>query len=164
MMDKRLRTAGLTVLAAAAAGALAAMIIRGQITRHQRDLFNPRAFKRLAALGHISREPASVDLIRLLRDFIAWEPRKMLRERAQAIVDRMLEEADRLGIEARAEPAWDQQPCPSRRPYRVYVRRSGPGDTRCVRWPATVPLPFGERETPWLHESHIWGGSVDPCR
>ena len=81
------------------------MIIRGQITRHQRDLFNPRAFKRLAALGHISREPASVDLIRLLRDFIAWEPRKMLRERAQAIVDRMLEEADRLGIEARAEPA-----------------------------------------------------------
>jgi len=105
MIDKRLRTAGLTVLAAAAAGALAAMIIRGQITRHQRDLFNPRAFKRLAALGHISREPASVDLIRLLRDFIAWEPRKMLRERAQAIVDRMLEEADRLGIEARAEPA-----------------------------------------------------------
>ncbi|MEM7415778.1 MAG: hypothetical protein AAF389_09805 [Gemmatimonadota bacterium] len=104
-MDKRLRTAGLTVLAAAAAGAVAAMIIRGQISRHQRDLFSPRAFKRLAALGHISREPASVDLIRLLRDFIAWEPRKMLRERAQAIVDRMLEDAERLRVEARAEPA-----------------------------------------------------------
>ena len=103
MMDKRLKTAGLTVLAAAAAGALAALIIRGQITRHQRDLFSPRAFKRLAALGHISREPASVDLIRLLRDFISWEPRKMLRERAQTIVDRMLEEADRFGIEARVE-------------------------------------------------------------
>jgi len=103
MMDKTWKTAGLTVLAAAAAGALAAMIIRGQITRHQRDLFSPRAFKRLAALGHISREPATVDLIRLLRDFISWEPRKMLRERAQAIVDRMLEEADRFGMEARAE-------------------------------------------------------------
>jgi hypothetical protein len=99
-MDRRLRTAGLTVLAAAAAGALAAWIIRGQISRFQRDLFSPRAFKRLAALGHISREPASIDLIRLLRDFIAWEPRKMLRERAQAIVDRMMSEATRLGIGA----------------------------------------------------------------
>jgi hypothetical protein len=104
-MDKRLRTAGFTVLAAAAAGAVAAVIIRGQISRHQRDLFSARAFKRLAALGHISREPASVDLIRLLRDFIAWEPRKMLRERAQAIVDRMLEDAERLQFEARAESA-----------------------------------------------------------
>ena len=104
-MDKRLRTAGITVLAAAAAGAIAALIIRGQISRHQRDLFSPRAFKRLAALGHIGREPASVDLIRLLLDFIEWEPRRMLRERAQAIVDRMLDDADRLGIEARVNPA-----------------------------------------------------------
>lgn len=104
-MDRSLKTAGLTVLAAAAAGAIAALIIRGQISRHQRDLFSPRAFKRLAALGHISREPASVDLIRLLRDFIAWEPRKMLRERAQNIVDRMLEDAERAGIGARAGSA-----------------------------------------------------------
>lgn len=104
-MDKRLRTAGLTVLAAAAAGALAAVIIRGQISRYQRDLFSPRAFKRLAALGHISREPASVDLIRLLRDFIAWEPRRMLRERARSIIDRMLEEADQRRIRGTAETA-----------------------------------------------------------
>ncbi len=104
-MDKSLRTAGFTVLAAAAAGAIAAMIVQGQMTRHQRDLFSPRAFKRLAALGHISREPASVDLIRLLRDFVQWEPRKMLRERAQAIIDRMLGEAEMLGIEARTGSA-----------------------------------------------------------
>lgn len=104
-MDRRLRAAALTVFAAAAAGAVVAVIIQGQISRHQRDLFSPRAFRRLAALGHISREPASVDLIRLLRDFIAWEPRKMLRERAQAIVDRMLDDAERLRIEARPETA-----------------------------------------------------------
>lgn len=90
------------MLAAAAAGALAAWIIRGQISRYQRDLFSPRAFKRLAALGHIAREPASIDLIRLLRDFIAWEPRRMLRERAQAIIDRMMAEANQLGIGAGA--------------------------------------------------------------
>jgi hypothetical protein len=105
MTDKRLRAAAFTVLAAAAAGAVAAVIIQGQLSRHQRDLFSPRAFRRLAALGHISREPASVDLIRLLRDFIAWEPRKMLRERAQAIVERMLEDAERLRIEAQPEIA-----------------------------------------------------------
>ena len=104
-MNRRVRTAGLTVLAAAAAGALAAWIIRGQITRHQRDLFSSRAFKRLAALGHINREPASVDLIHLLRDFIAWEPRKMLRDRAQGIMDRMLEEASQAGMHAGAETA-----------------------------------------------------------
>lgn len=104
-MDKRLRTAGLTVLAAATAGALAAVIIRGQISRHRRDLFSPRAFRRLAALGHIGGEAASIDLIRLLRDFVSWEPRKMLRERARAIVDRMQEDVDRVGITARAETA-----------------------------------------------------------
>ena len=104
-MDRRLGTAGLTVLAAAAAGGLVAWIIRGQISRYQRDLFSPRAFKRLAALGHINREPASVDLIHLLRDFIAWEPRKMLRERAQGIVDRMMEEASQARIPVGAETA-----------------------------------------------------------
>jgi hypothetical protein len=104
-MNRTLKTAVITVAAAAAAGALAALIIRGQISRHRRDLFSPRAFRRLAALGHMSREPASVDSIRVLRDFISWEPRKALRERAQAIVDRMMVEAVELGIHPRPETA-----------------------------------------------------------
>jgi len=104
-MKRHVKTAGVTVLAAAAAGAVAALIIRGQIVRHQRDLFSPRALKRLAALSHISREPASVDLIRLLRDFIAWEPRKMLRQRAHAILDRMMDEVTRVEIGAGAPSA-----------------------------------------------------------
>lgn len=98
-MSKKLRTAGITVLAAAAAGALAALFIRDQMSRHQRDLFSPRALRRLAALGHMSREPASVDNIRLLRDFIAWEPKKMLRNRAGAIVERMENEVTQLGLQ-----------------------------------------------------------------
>ncbi len=92
-MRRTIRVAGLTVLAAAAAGALAALVVRDQISRHQRNLFSPKALRRLAALGHMSRQPASVDNIRLLRDFIAWEPRKLLRTRARAIVARMEEEA-----------------------------------------------------------------------
>jgi len=99
------KTATLTVMAAAAAGALAALIIRGQISRHRRDLFSPRAFRRLAALGHMNREPASVDAIRVLRDFVSWEPRKPLRERAQTIIDRMMAEAAELGIHAGPETA-----------------------------------------------------------
>ncbi len=83
---------GITVLAAAAAGAIAALIIRDQIARHRRNLFSSGVVRRLAALSHMSRQPASVDAIRLLRDFIAWEPRRMLRNRAKAIVARMEEE------------------------------------------------------------------------
>ena len=99
-MSRSAKVAVVTVLAAAAAGALAVLIVRGQIRRHRRDLFSPRPFRRLAALGHMGREPASVDAIRVLRDFIAWEPRKMLRERAEAIRDRMTEEVGRRGLEA----------------------------------------------------------------
>jgi hypothetical protein len=91
-VNRNLRLAGLTVLAAAAGGALAALFVRDQITRHQRNLFSPNALRRLAALGHMSREEASVDNIRLLRDFIAWEPRQLLRDRARGIVGRMVGE------------------------------------------------------------------------
>jgi hypothetical protein len=79
-MNRTLKTAVITVAAAAAAGALVALIIRGQISRHRRDLFSPR-------------------------DFISWEPRNSLRERARAIVDRMMSEAGGLGIPAGPESA-----------------------------------------------------------
>lgn len=98
-MNKKLRTAGITVLAAAAAGAIAALVIRDQITRHRRDLFSPHPLRRLAALTHMNREPASVDAIRLLRDFIAWEPRTLLRRRARSIMVRMEDEAAQLGLQ-----------------------------------------------------------------
>ena len=91
------------MLAAAAAGALVALIIRDQLTRHQRELFSPRALRRLAALAHVNKTPASVDTIRMLRDFVAWEPRKLLRERAQSIVSRMEEEVAQAGLLAEAE-------------------------------------------------------------
>lgn len=97
-MHRKLRAAGITVLAGAAAGALAALLIRDQMIRHRRDLFSPKVLRRLAALGHMGREPASVDNIRLLRDFLAWEPRKLLRRRARAIIDRMEDEAVQLTL------------------------------------------------------------------
>jgi hypothetical protein len=92
-MDKTIRTTGVIVLAAAAAGAVAALLIRNQIDRHQRELFSPIALRRLAALGHMAREEATGTNMTLLRDFIAWEPRRMLRNRARVLLSRMEDQA-----------------------------------------------------------------------
>lgn len=99
-MNRRLKIAGVTVVAAATVGALAAWLVRDQISRHRKDLFSSHALRRLAALGHMARANATVDHITLLRDFIAWEPRPLLRKRARAILERM--EADAEGLLAEA--------------------------------------------------------------
>ncbi len=92
-LARTLKTAGITVLALGAVGAAAAFLLRDQMSRHRRDLFSPHALRRLAALGYMAGEDASIDNITLLRDFIAWERRPLLRSRAQAIVVRMEDEA-----------------------------------------------------------------------
>jgi hypothetical protein len=92
-MNRKLRIAGVTLAAAAVAGVVAALIVRDQVSRHRRNLFSPHALRRLAALGHMARAEAAVDHITLLRDFLAWEPRRLLRNRARAILARMEEEA-----------------------------------------------------------------------
>ena len=102
-MNKKIRRAGITVLVAAGFGAVTALIIRDQITRRERDLFSGNGLLRLAALGHISRAPASVDAVNLLRDFITWEPHGLLRERAVSIVARMEEEVAELILEPKLE-------------------------------------------------------------
>jgi hypothetical protein len=90
---RALRFTGIAALAVAVAGTVAALFVRDQITRQRRNLFNPLALRRMAALEHIARQRPTVDDINLLRDYISWEPRKLLRNRARAIVERMEEEA-----------------------------------------------------------------------
>ena len=94
-MDRKTRNTGIAVLAAAAAGAMAAWVIRDQMRRHSRDLFSPSFLRRLAALGYMAKAEATVNHINLLKDFVAWESRKTLRRRAQVIVERM--ERDAMG-------------------------------------------------------------------
>lgn len=103
-MDSRrlLRTTGFTLLTVAAAAALGALLVRDQISRHQRELFSSHPLRRLAALGYIGGLPASVDLVLLLRDFIAWESRSLLRRRATVLLNRM---EDSLATRARASEA-----------------------------------------------------------
>ncbi len=99
-----LRTTGLILLTIAAVAAVGGLIVRDQIARHRRDLFSSRALQRFAALGYIAGLGATVELVQLLRDFVAWESRSLLRRRALQILDRM-EQQLRQGTssEARAE-------------------------------------------------------------
>jgi hypothetical protein len=84
-----LRTAGIVLLSVGAAAGLGALVVRDQISRHQRNLFSSQGFKRFAALGFLTGAPASIELVQMLRDFVAWEPSPLLRRRAVQILARM---------------------------------------------------------------------------
>ena len=90
MESKRIvRTTAFVLLAVAAVGTLGVLLVRDQISRSRRDLFSPHPLRRLAALEYLGGEAASVDTILLLRDFLAWEPRPLLRKRAAAVLVRL---------------------------------------------------------------------------
>jgi hypothetical protein len=88
-MKKTLKAVGIALAAVAAMGAIGAILVRDQMDRHQRNLFSPYPLKRLACLGHMAGSEASVADINLLRDFIAWEPKRLLKNRARVILRRM---------------------------------------------------------------------------
>ena len=87
--NRIVRTAAFALLAVAAAAALGALLLRDQISRSRRDLFSPHPLRRLAALEYLGGVPASVDTVLLLRDFLAWEQRPLLRKRAQGVLARV---------------------------------------------------------------------------
>lgn len=93
-----IRTTGVVLLAIGAVAGLGALIVRDQIARHRRDLFSSHPLRRLAALGYLGGREASVDTVRLLRDFVAWEPRPLLRRRAALILSRMEESLVKTGV------------------------------------------------------------------
>ena len=88
------------LLGAGAVAALTVLVIRAQVESNRRELFSANAFRRLAALGHMAGEPASVGSVSVLRDFCAWEPKRLLRNRGAAILARM---EDELGRKADAD-------------------------------------------------------------
>lgn len=61
-----------------------------QLHRHRRNLFSPYAYQRLAALSYLGGQP-SVETLRLLHDYVGWEPRPLLRRRGL----RLLRELER---------------------------------------------------------------------
>lgn len=83
-----LRVAGLALLGAAAVTVLGVFLARDQMVRHRRDLFSAHPLRRLAALAYLRSRP-EVDNVMLLRDFLAWEERPLLRKRAAGILEEM---------------------------------------------------------------------------
>lgn len=53
--------------------------------RHRRDLFSRYPLQRLAALGYLSGQP-SATTAHLLRDYIRWEARSVLRRRGRQVL------------------------------------------------------------------------------
>jgi hypothetical protein len=89
MRSRTWKTIGIVLLAVGVAAALGTFVVRGQIARHRRNLFSKHALRRFAALGYIAGLGASVELVQLLRDFVGWEPHRLLRNRAASILARM---------------------------------------------------------------------------
>ena len=63
-------------------GGLAAGVLLAsqQLHRHRRNLFSPRPYERLVALAALRGE-RSAETMRLLRDYLGWESRPLLRRR-----------------------------------------------------------------------------------
>jgi hypothetical protein len=100
--NRVLRTTAFALLAAAAVAAVGVLLVCDQISRSRRDLFSPHPLRRLGALEYLGGVPASVDTVLLLRDFLAWEPRPLLRKRATVVLARV---EDALAARAPTEVA-----------------------------------------------------------
>jgi hypothetical protein len=76
------------VVGFALGAALGVVLAQQSMGRHRRDLFSVRPLRRLSAIGYLSGHP-SVEAVRLLRDYVAWEQSPVLRRRAETVVRRM---------------------------------------------------------------------------
>jgi len=83
------RSRTMLFLGAATVGIAAGWFLAGRhIKKHRTALFSPRPLQRLSALAGLAADP-SIANVRLLQDYLAWEPRPILRRRARALLSRM---------------------------------------------------------------------------
>lgn len=70
-------------------GIAAGSLIWSRLQRqYRRNLFSRHTFRRVAALGYLRARP-SVITAQLLREYVAWEPRSILRERGVRMLKRL---------------------------------------------------------------------------
>ena len=82
------RLTNLATLGFLGGAAVGALVWSMQMQRYRRDLFNPQPLRRLAALGYLSGQP-SYDTARVLRDYVGWERRTILRRRGERVLRRI---------------------------------------------------------------------------
>ena len=59
-----------------------------QIRRNRRALFSRSPIRRMAAIGYLAGQ-RSAESVHLLREYLRWESRPMLRRRAERLLSRM---------------------------------------------------------------------------
>jgi hypothetical protein len=70
-------------------GVAAGSLIWARMQRqYRRNLFSKSPLRRVAALGYLRARP-SVNTAQLLREYIAWEPRSILRHRGARMLKRI---------------------------------------------------------------------------
>ncbi|HET9453140.1 MAG TPA: hypothetical protein VFO66_02555 [Gemmatimonadaceae bacterium] len=70
-------------------GVLAGLVIWSlQMKRSRRDLFSANPLKRYAALGYLGGHPG-VETAQLLSEYLSWESKPELRQRAERLLQRM---------------------------------------------------------------------------
>ncbi|MDP9204006.1 MAG: hypothetical protein M3P12_00925 [Gemmatimonadota bacterium] len=56
--------------------------------QYRRNLFSKSPLRRVAALGYLRARP-TVNTAQLLREYVAWEPRSILRQRGARLLKRL---------------------------------------------------------------------------
>ena len=56
--------------------------------QYRRNLFSKHMLRRVAALGYLRARP-TVNTAQLLREYVAWEPRSVLRQRGVRMLKRL---------------------------------------------------------------------------
>ena len=85
MSRQRLSFVALGFLGGMAAGSLMWTNMQRQ---YRRNLFSNSPLRRVAALGYLRARP-TVNTAQLLREYIAWEPRSILRHRGVRMLKRL---------------------------------------------------------------------------
>jgi hypothetical protein len=70
-------------------GIAAGTLVWSRLQRqYRRNLFSRYTLRRVAALGYLRARP-SVNTAQLLREYVAWEPRAILRQRGARMLKRL---------------------------------------------------------------------------
>jgi hypothetical protein len=70
-------------------GIAAGTLVWSRLQRqYRRNLFSRYTLRRVAALGYLRARP-SVNTAQLLREYVAWEPRPILRQRGARMLKRL---------------------------------------------------------------------------
>jgi hypothetical protein len=70
-------------------GVAAGSLVWSRMQRqYRRNLFSKHTLRRVAALGYLRARP-TVNTAQLLREYVAWEPRQVLRQRGVRMLKRL---------------------------------------------------------------------------